>query len=195
MKRISYLKILDTLRDVHVIKVVTGVRRSGKSTILMQFRERLIEQGVERQCVQSYNLENKLNERYTTDSNLLHDEVLEKLVPDKMNYIFIDEVQLIPEFEKTLDSLFLRDNVDLYVTGSNADITSSELGTLLSGRYIEVKMRPLTFSEFLEFFPDTERDSFQKFQWFMRYGGFPEVANMLVAGKQDAGTSYLRGYL
>ena len=176
-----------------MIKVVTGVRRSGKSTILMQFRERLIEQGVERQCVQSYNLENKLNERYTTDSNLLHDEVLEKLVPDKMNYIFIDEVQLIPEFEKTLDSLFLRDNVDLYVTGSNADITSSELGTLLSGRYIEVKMQPLTFSEFLDFFPDTERDSFQKFQWFMRYGGFPEVANMLVAGKQDAVMSYLRG--
>ena len=192
MKRTSYLEKLDTLRDVNAIKVVTGVRRSGKSTILMQFRERLVEQGVEWQCVQSYNLENKLNEKYTMDPDLLHDEILGRLAPDKMNYVFIDEVQLVPEFEKTLDSLFLRDNIDLYVTGSNADITSSELGTLLSGRYIEVKMQPLTFSEFLEFFPDAERDSFRKFQWFMQYGGFPEVANMLAAGKQDAVTAYLR---
>ena len=176
-----------------MIKVVTGVRRSGKSTLLEQFRERLIKGGVPESRVQFYNLEDKLNKRYTLDADLLHDDILSVLVPGVMNYIFIDEVQLIPEFEKTLDSLHLRQNVDLYVTGSNADITSSEIGTLLSGRYVEIKMQPLTFSEFLQFFPDGEVDKFAKFQTFMRFGGFPEVAKLLAAGRDIAVAPYLRG--
>ncbi|MBR3353329.1 ATP-binding protein [Candidatus Saccharibacteria bacterium] len=193
MERMSYLRLLDNLRDTQVIKVVTGVRRSGKSTLLEQFRERLIKGGVPESRVQFYNLEDKLNKRYTLDADLLHDDILSVLVPGVMNYIFIDEVQLIPEFEKTLDSLHLRQNVDLYVTGSNADITSSEIGTLLSGRYVEIKMQPLTFSEFLQFFPDGEVDKFAKFQTFMRFGGFPEVAKLLAAGRDIAVAPYLRG--
>ena len=193
MERMSYLRLLDNLRDTQVIKVVTGVRRSGKSTLLEQFRERLIKGGVPESRVQFYNLEDKLNKRYTLDADLLHDDILSVLVPGVMNYIFIDEVQLIPEFEKTLDGLHLRQNVDLYVTGSNADITSSEIGTLLSGRYVEIKMQPLTFSEFLQFFPDGEVDKFAKFQTFMRFGGFPEVAKLLAAGRDIAVAPYLRG--
>lgn len=193
MERTSYLRLLDNLRDTNVIKVVTGVRRSGKSTLLEQFRERLVKSGVPESRVQFYNLEDKLNKKYTLDADLLHDDILNILVPDAMNYIFIDEVQLIPDFEKTLDSLHLRQNVDLYVTGSNADITSSEIGTLLSGRYVEIKMQPLTFSEFLQFFPDGEADKFAKFQIFMRFGGFPEVAKLLAAGRDIAVAPYLRG--
>lgn len=193
MERTSYLQLLDNLQDTHVIKVVTGVRRSGKSTLLEQFRERLAENGVPAARIQFYNLEDKLNKKYTLDADLLHDDILDTLAKDAMNYIFIDEVQLIPDFEKMLDSLHLRKNIDLYVTGSNADITSSEIGTLLSGRYVEIKMQPLTFSEFLQFFPDGEVDKFAKFQIFMRYGGFPEVAKLLAAGREMAVAPYLRG--
>ena len=192
MKRLSYLQLLDNLQDINVIKVVTGVRRCGKSTLLEQFRERLIDKGISTKRVFSYSLEDKANEKYLNDKNLLHDTILANISPDEMNYVFIDEVQLVPEFEKTLDSLHLHKNIDLYVTGSNSDITSSEIGTLLSGRYVEVKMQPLTFSEFLEFFPDGNADKYNKFQFFMRYGGFPEVANLLAAGKTLAVSPYLR---
>ena len=192
MKRVSYLRLLDNLKDINVIKVVTGVRRSGKSTLLRQFRERLKENGVPSERVLSYNLEAKSNEKFTKDTDLLHDTILKSILPGVMNYVFIDEVQLVPEFEKTLDSLHLRSDIDLYVTGSNANITSSEIGTLLSGRYVEVKMQPLTFSEFLEFFPEGVADKFSKFQLFMQYGGFPEVANLLSAGKTLAVIPYLR---
>lgn len=192
MKRESYLKTLGQLRDINVIKVVTGVRRCGKSTLLRHFGEQLLESGVPKNCVIFYNLEDKDNEKYTLDPNLLYDEILKKLTTNDMHYVFIDEVQLIPNFEKVLDSLHLRSNIDLYITGSNADITSSELGTRLSGRYVEIKLQPLTFSEFLQFFPDNNSDKFSKFQLFMRYGGFPEVANLLSAGKQEAVTLYLR---
>lgn len=195
MKRESYLKILDSLKDIHVIKIVTGVRRSGKSTLLRQFRERLIDGGVSDSQIFTYNLESKDNEKYTQDSNLLHDTILSQISKDHMNYVFLDEIQLVPDFEKTLDSLFLHDNIDIYVTGSNAYLTSSDIGTLLSGRYVEVKMQPLTFSEFLQFFPDKEVDRFSKFQLFYRYGGFPEVANLLVADKADAIPLYLNSIL
>lgn len=124
---------------------------------------------------------------------MLHDTVLREADDTEKNFVFIDEVQLIPEFEKTLDSLFLHKNIDLYVTGSNANITSSEIGTLLSGRYVEIKMQPLTFGEFLQFFPDGEADKISKFQLYMQYGGFPEVAKMLAAGETMAVVPYLRG--
>lgn len=192
MKRESYLRLLDSLRDVNVIKVVTGVRRSGKSTLFEQYRKRLEEDGVPKERILFYNLEAKANEVYTKDANLLHDVILNSVVANAKNYVFIDEVQLVPEFEKTLDSLFLHPEIDLYVTGSNANITSSEIGTLLSGRYVEIKMQPLVFKEFVEFFPDGAADKFAKFQLFMQYGGFPEVAKLLVNGRDIAVTPYLR---
>ena len=190
MKRAFYIKLLDNLKDAHVIKVVTGVRRCGKSTLLEQYQEELRSHGVPDSRIQVFNLEDKKNASYTDNANLLHDTILDRLDDNGMNYVFIDEVQLIPEFEKTLDSLFLHKNIDLYVTGSNADITSSEIGTLLSGRYVEIRMQPLTFSEFIQFFPDSDRSS--KFSLFLQYGGFPEVANFLSAGSTEAITPYLR---
>jgi len=188
--RDRYLRQLIQLKDLNVIKVVTGIRRAGKSTILAQFREYLAENGVKKANILSYNLEDKKLKRFTEDPDALHDEILAKIDPKKMNYVFIDEVQNVPEFEKTIDSLFIRENIDLYITGSNAYITSSELGTLISGRYVEIKMQPLTFAEFVRFFPDSS-DRRKMFELFLRFGGFPEVANFLVAGAEEQVPIYL----
>jgi predicted AAA+ superfamily ATPase len=98
---------------------------------------------------------------------------------------------MIPSFEQTIDSLFVKDDIDLYITGSNAYMTSSELSTLLAGRYVEIKMQPLTFSEFLQFFP-SDANRIAKFQQFMKYGGFPEVANFIVAGAEAQIPLYLQ---
>ena len=107
-----------------------------------------------------------------------------------MNYVFIDEVQYVPEFERMLDSLFVKKYIDIYATGSNADMYSSKIATLLTGRYIEIKMQPLVFSEFVQFFPEQEnRDGL--FNKFIQYGGFPEVANMLVKGADSQAKVYL----
>ena len=188
--RESYLKTLFALKDINVIKIVTGVRRSGKSTLLAQFQKQLKKDGVKPKNIISYNLEDKKNERFTADANLLHDTILSQIDKSAKNYIFIDEVQLVPDFEKTLDSLYIRDNIDLYVTGSNADMTSSQLSTLLSGRYVEIEMLPLTFSEFIQFLP--ENDKLSSFQCFIEYGGFPEVANLLAAGSTAEIPLYLK---
>ncbi|MBQ9016858.1 ATP-binding protein [Candidatus Saccharibacteria bacterium] len=190
--RDSYLDKLSALKDINVIKIVTGVRRCGKSTLLMQFRDRLKKEGVKSKNIISYNLEDKANERFTQDKNLLHDTILKRLDPRSRNYVFIDEVQLAPDFEKTLDSLFIRDNIDLYVTGSNANMTSSQLSTLLSGRYVEIEMLPLSFSEFMKFPVDAQPDRLSAFQKYLQYGGFPEVANLLAAKSEAEIPLYLR---
>jgi predicted AAA+ superfamily ATPase len=176
-----------------VVKIVTGVRRSGKSVLLEQFRHELKKDGVADKNIISFNLEEKENKKFTRDADLLHDTILGRIEKNVQNYVFIDEVQMIPEFEKTVDSLFVKDDIDLYITGSNAYMTSSEIATLLSGRYVEIKMQPLTFSEFLQFFPENERDKTAKFQQFMKYGGFPEVANFLAAGAETQIPLYLQG--
>jgi predicted AAA+ superfamily ATPase len=136
-------------------------------------------------------LEDKANQKFTKNPDLLHDTILEQIEPNVQNYVFIDEVQEVPEFEAMVDSLFIKPDIDLYITGSNAYMTSSEMATLLSGRYVEIKMQPLTFSEFLQFFPDSQ-DKTAKFQQFMKFGGFPEVANFLVAGAQAQIPLYLQ---
>jgi predicted AAA+ superfamily ATPase len=190
VKREHYLEKLRQLRDMNVIKIVTGVRRSGKSTLLEQFRHELKESGVADKNIIAYNLEEKENQKFTRNPDLLHDTILRQIEKNAQNYVFIDEVQAVPEFEKMVDSLFVKDDIDLYITGSNAYMTSSEIATLLSGRYVEIKMQPLTFSEFLQFFPEPH-DKTAKFQQFMKYGGFPEVANFLVAGAEAQIPLYL----
>lgn len=191
ISRELYLRRLRQLKDLHVVKVVSGVRRTGKSTLLLQFRNELIKSPeIQESQVLYYNLEDKLLEKYTTDANLLHDEILKKtLKSDKKFYVFIDEVQLIPEFEKTVDSLFIRDNIDLYITGSNAYMTSSAISTMLTGRYIEIEVTPLSLAEFAEFFPS--QDTATIFNNYLLYGGFPEVANFLVAGSESEVSAYL----
>lgn len=146
--RDEYLNFLKRHQDKHVIKVVSGVRRSGKSTLFLLFREYLKENGVSSNQIITINFENMANEPLR-EPHRLYEYIESRLVADKMNYIFLDEIQHVHEFEKVVDSLFLKDNVDLYLTGSNAYFLSGEIATLLTGRYVQINMLPLSFKEFV----------------------------------------------
>ncbi|MBK9193381.1 MAG: ATP-binding protein [Crocinitomicaceae bacterium] len=146
--RKEYLGKLLSYKDKDLIKVVSGLRRAGKSTLLELYRNELQKQGIGKRQIQSYNFElpeNYLNKTWSD----LYFEIKKKLLVDKVNYIFLDEVQNIPQFEKLVDGLFATENTDVYITGSNAFLLSSELATLLSGRYIEVSILPFSFHEYL----------------------------------------------
>lgn len=146
--RKEYLTKLFAYKDQDLIKVVSGLRRSGKSTLLEIFREQLKVQGISDKQIQFYNFE--LPENYLDKSwSDIYFEIKEKLIKDQPNYIFLDEVQNIPQFEKLVDGLFVSDFTDVYITGSNAFLLSSELATLLSGRYIEISILPFSFKEYL----------------------------------------------
>jgi predicted AAA+ superfamily ATPase len=150
VKRKEYLDKLFSYKDKDIIKVVTGLRRSGKSTLLEMFRKHLLENAVTSQQTQFYNFElpeNYLNKSWET----LYFEIKSKLQADEPNYIFLDEVQNIADFEKLVDGLYASENIDVYITGSNAYLLSGELATLLSGRYIEISILPFSFAEYLEF--------------------------------------------
>ena len=153
LPRPKYIDKLNKLRDKQIIKVLTGVRRSGKSTILKLYQEQLLKAGVKQEQIQVLNFED-LGLATITDYLKLYQYIDQRLIPDKMNYIFLDEIQDIPHFEKAIDSLFIKQNVDLYVTGSNAFMLSGELATLLAGRYIEIPVYPFSFKEFLASVPE-----------------------------------------
>ena len=137
------------LKDKRIIKVFVGIRRCGKSTVMEQFRDVLLKDGVAREQITFMNFEDAEFSAIKKSDDLFS-AVNARLVPEKMNYVFLDEVQNIENFQKALDFLFVKKNVDLYVTGSNAFLLSGELATLLSGRYVEMRMLPLSFSEFKE---------------------------------------------
>lgn len=146
--RIEYIEKLLAYKDKDLIKVVSGLRRSGKSTLLELYRELLLKQGVGKRQVQFYNFE--LPENYLNKTwDDIYFDIKKKLQAQKPNYIFLDEVQNIPFFEKLVDGLFATENTDVYITGSNAFLLSSELATLLSGRYIEISILPFSFKEYL----------------------------------------------
>mgnify|MGYP002661393999 FL=1 len=169
IRRETCLSDLERLKDKRFIKVLTGVRRSGKSTLLALFQEQLITDQVSQTQIQSYNFEDLALADYL-DYRKLYEKITDNLQADQMNYIFLDEIQMVPEFERVLDSLFIKENVDLYVTGSNAYMLSGELATLLSGRYVELKVYPLSF---VEFFSALGGDKATVFQRYLEFGGFP----------------------
>lgn len=146
--RKEYIEKLLAYKDKDLIKVVSGLRRSGKSTLLELYRELLLKQGIGKRQIQFYNFE--LPENYLNKTwDDIYFEIKKKLQADTPNYIFLDEVQNIPLFEKLVDGLFATENTDVYITGSNAFLLSSELATLLSGRYIEISILPFSFKEYL----------------------------------------------
>jgi predicted AAA+ superfamily ATPase len=148
INRKQYINKLLSYKDKDLIKVITGLRRSGKSTLFDLYREQLYKLGIGKRQVQFYNFElpeNYLNKNWDD----IYFEIKNKLQVDKTNYIFLDEVQNIPLFEKLVDGLFATENTDVYITGSNAFLLSSELATLLSGRYIEISILPFSFPEYL----------------------------------------------
>lgn len=148
VQRQEYFEFLKGWKDKHIIKVITGVRRSGKSTLLFLFRKFLLNSGVDKSQIISINFED-INNTHLTDAKVLHEYILQNLNPKEMNYIFLDEIQNVESYEKVVNSLFLKDNIDLYITGSNAYMLSGELATYLTGRYIELKILPLSFREYV----------------------------------------------
>ena len=147
--RKEYLDFLVKSKDRHIIKVVSGVRRCGKSTLFDIYKDFLLENGVAKNQIISINFED-MDYEELTDYKKLYEYIKSKMIQNKRNYIFLDEIQHVDKFEKVVDSLFIKENTDLYITGSNAYFMSSELATLLSGRYIELKMLPLSFKEYYQ---------------------------------------------
>lgn len=174
VQRKEYLDQLINWRDEQVIKVVTGIRRCGKSTLLLQFQQWLKENGVTDEQIVSVNFE-ELEYEELLDYKKLYQYLKERLVSGKTTYIFLDEIQKVSSFEKVVDSLYVKPNVDLYITGSNAYMLSGDLATLLTGRYVEIKMLPLSFGEFLSM---TGLEPEQGFPEYLRSGGMPYIATM-----------------
>jgi predicted AAA+ superfamily ATPase len=185
IKRKAELDKLAILKDKNLIKVVTGVRRAGKSTLLLQFQELL---KAENPNVSIISINIDLPDfRFLAEKNWkeIYDYIKNLLQKDVMNYVFIDEIQNIPEFEKLLEGLFVTPNVDLYVTGSNAYLLSSELATLLTGRAFEINILPFSFVEYLEFTGKTANLD-RAFAEYMRIGGFPEAVGLAESGENFA---------
>lgn len=176
LERPDYLNWLISHKDQQIIKVVTGVHCCGKSTIFSIYRDYLLSQGILPEQIISLNFEN-LDYEDLTDYRLLYQYVKERLCPDKMNYIFLDEIQHVDAHEKAVDSLFLRENCDVYIAGSNAYFMSGELATLLTGRYIELSMMPLSFSEFCSGLEEGRKNLSlpEKFMQYIETGSFPYV--------------------
>lgn len=188
VERTEYIQALKKWRDEKIIKVVTGLRRCGKSTLLSMFQDVLLAEGVKPEQIISINFES-LEYEALTDYRALYQYIREKLLPDQMNYVFLDEIQMVSDFQKAVDSLYIRENVDLYITGSNAYLLSGELATLLSGRYVEINMLPLSFKEYCAVKLDGNRE--QLFADYLKFGGLPYLASMNAADeKADA---YLEG--
>ena len=173
INRDEYLSILKNFKDQQIIKVITGIRRCGKSTLLEIYQDYLKGNGVQENQIISINFENADYEELQ-DRKKLYEYIKGLLIKDKKTYIFLDEIQNVKDFEKTVDSLFINKDVDLYITGSNAYMLSSELATLLTGRYIEIKMLPLSFKEYMSAFED-KTDISKKFSAYLRYSSFPQA--------------------
>lgn len=174
--RENYLNTLIDAKDTEFIKVITGVRRSGKSTLLLMYKEYLLNNNVNESEIIHINFESAMYD-YIRNYKDLYEEIKSKLSKRK-TYILLDEVQNVKEWEKAINSLNVDFNVDIYITGSNAYLLSSELATLLSGRYIEIKMYPLSFKEFLKFNEYDTNNIEEKFYEYLKYGGLPAITQI-----------------
>ena len=175
IERQNYINELIKFKDKELIKIITGIRRCGKSTLMDLYKEYLLKNGVDKSQIISINLED-LKYNFIQNYMDLYNYINDKLLQDKKNYIFIDEIQIIPEFQKVADSLYLNKNIDLYITGSNAKLLSSELSTLLTGRYIEIKMLPLSFKEFISTKNTTDLETL--YNEYISLGSFPYVTQL-----------------
>lgn len=187
VERKEYLEKLKLWKDEQVIKVVTGIRRCGKSTLLMQYQDYLKQSGVDADRIIAINFE-ELEYEELCDYKKLYEYIKARLSSDKTTYIFLDEIQKVPCFEKVVDSLYVKKGTDIYITGSNAYMLSGDLATLLSGRYVEISMLPLSFAEYLQV---NSKDKDSAFADYMRYGGMPFIAT--AEKTEEKITTYLEG--
>lgn len=185
VQRKEYINQLRSWKDDRVIKVVTGIRRCGKSTLLAQFQNILREKGIEDEQIISINFE-ELEYEDLLDYKKLYAFLKERINPNKQNYIFLDEIQRVESYEKVVDSLYVKEYIDIYIAGSNSYMLSGDLATLLTGRYVEIKMLPLSFKEFSEARGDASEKAFSE---YLAVGGLPYIAFM------DQNTEKLNTYL
>ncbi|MBS1777483.1 MAG: ATP-binding protein [Bacteroidetes bacterium] len=164
------------MKGQNLIKVVTGIRRSGKSTLLEAFKNELIEYGVAKKNIIFLNFEEREN-LHLIQWTTLYDEIIKTVTRDKKYYVFLDEVQLVNDFEKLVNALFTKKNIDLYVTGSNAYLLSSELATLLTGRYIAINVQPYSFAEYALAY-SKEKNTDRLFRQYINASSFPEAVTL-----------------
>ena len=188
IQRKEYLDLLKKWKDDQVIKVITGIRRCGKSTLLALYQDYLRTQGVADDQIIYVNFE-ELEYEDLLDYKALYNYIKSRLHPEKTTYIFLDEIQQVVNFQKAVDSLYVKQNVDIYITGSNAYLLSGELATLLSGRYVEINMLPLSFAEFCEIKSGADKDAL--LAEYMRNGSLPYIAKL--AGEAEKVDMYLEG--
>ena len=182
--RTSYFNQLLQLRDQDLIKVVTGIRRCGKSTLLHAFKQHLVTDGVAADAICFLNFEERENAHFQSWEQV-YDFIIGNLSAAAKRYVFLDEVQLIPQFEKLVDALYVKKDIDLYITGSNAYLLSSELSTMLSGRYIAINLHPFSFAEYVTAFPEVS-DMGKLFRQYMNGSCFPESVTLSkVAPEQE----------
>lgn len=189
IKRPEYLNFLINWKDKQVIKVISGIRRCGKSTLFDLYKDYLHEQNVDNSQIISLNFEEPDFE-YLCNYKELYEYIKGKLVSDKMNYVFLDEIQHVEEFEKAVDGLFIKSNVDVYITGSNSEFMSSELATRLSGRYVELKMLPLSFKEYASAFSDKQITKEDLYNNYLYNSSFPYTVSL---SDRDSIHTYLEG--
>ena len=187
ISRPEYLKKLLSVKDTDLVKIVTGVRRSGKSTLFKLYRAELLKQGVLPEQIQSINLEDLENE-HLTDYRKLYEQIKGKLVPGKKNYVFLDEVQAVDGFGKVIDSLFLKD-VDVYVTGSNSKLLSGDIEHTIQRQKFKIEMYPLSFKEYLNGYSDSGmplRAPDVIYEQYVKYGAFPRVLGFIKEATRKA---------
>lgn len=186
--REKYLKKMIDAKDTEFIKVITGVRRSGKSTLLLMFKDYLLKNRIKKDNIIHINFESALYDNIKNYKDL-YQYIKERIKNNNKIYLLLDEVQNVESWEKAINSFKVDFNVDIYITGSNAYLLSSELSTLLAGRYIEIKMYPLSFKEFLIFNNYEEKNLEDKFNEYLKYGGLPAIT--LIKGNDELILSYL----
>ncbi len=184
--RTSYIKKLLDLKDKNIIKVITGIRRSGKSTILKLYKENLKNLGVNEERIVNINFEDN-QYRDLLDEKNLYDYITSKIGLKEKYYIILDEIQSVKNFERCVNSLFLRENVDIYITGSNSYMLSGELATFLTGRYMQIHVLPLSFKEFLS--GVGEQNEMKAYEKYLKNGGLPYILNL------DDNSELIRNYL
>ncbi len=177
IQREQYLAFLRRHKDQDVIKVVSGVRRCGKSTLFELFKQELLASGIKANQIISINFED-LEYEPLQEYHALHEYIVERLIPEIPMYVFLDEVQHVPQFEKVVGSLFIKPNVDIYITGSNAYFMSSDIATLLTGRYVQVEMLPLSFKEFHSAYSHQNLSDMDIYNLYIEHSSFPRLVHV-----------------
>lgn len=190
IERPTYIRQMKDFQDKNLIKILTGVRRCGKSTLFELFRQELRRQGIVEEQMLSINLEDIANEPLL-DYHKLHEYIVERMLPDKRNYVFLDEIQNVPDFQRAVRSLMDRGNIDLYLTGSNSHLQSGEWATSIAGRYVEIHVLPLSLREYADAKPEWRNAPDDLYEGYLHDTSFPQATRFDAERHEEETTRYL----